>query len=162
MEGGDTLWGENILGYATELLCKNAVRRRDGREFLNRRDVERSVNWETHEPRGARANCNRVMGGFVEEARQRIGMARRCARRGLFGTGADKIGAGQPAADCRCFWGFRAIDPFRGAGGAAKRGGAGTISEMGGWDSGNRVVTESTSVRTTSLGDIAADCRDLW
>jgi len=43
-----------------------------------------------------------------------------------------------------------------------KRGGAGTRSEMGGSDSGNRGAAGSIKVRTTSEEDKAEDCRDLW
>lgn len=67
----------------------------------------------------------------------------------------------QPVADWRCFWGFREMVPFRESRDAAKRGGAGTISERGAWESGNSVATGSTKVRTTSVGDIGEDCRDL-
>lgn len=80
----------------------------------------------------------------------------------LIGMSRDRNGTAYPAADWRCFWGFLVIGLFRGVAGEANRGGAGTISEIGGLGSGNRVVTESTIVRTTSVGDIVAGWRDLW
>lgn len=49
-----------------------------------------------------------------------------------------------------------------GAAEAEKRGGAGTMSEMGDGGSGNRVEAGSIKLRATSVEDMGADCRDLW
>jgi hypothetical protein len=57
---------------------------------------------------------------------------------------------GQPVADCRGFGGFRGIDPFMESREGEKRGGAGTMSDMGGRDSGNRAAGGSNKPRTTS------------
>ena len=54
------------------------------------------------------------------------------------------------------------MDPFIGVCESEKRGGAGTMSVMGGWDSGNRVSGELMNVRTNSEGEIGDGCRDLW
>ncbi len=54
------------------------------------------------------------------------------------------------------------IDPFMGPREAEKRGGAGTRSDMGDGDSGNRGAAGSTNVRTNSEGEMGEDCKAVW
>ena len=54
------------------------------------------------------------------------------------------------------------IDPFMAARESEKRGGAGTMSDIEGWDSGKNVAGGSNIVRTTSVGVMGDGCRDLW
>ncbi len=102
-----------------------------------------------------------VIRAIVEKARDRRhfvnGTPQGCGR-----GGRTLHRASQPAADCLCLGVFRVIDPFKGARESEKRGGAGSMSGMGGWESGNSVAVGSTKVRTNSEGEMEEDCRDLW
>jgi len=77
------------------------------------------------------------------------------------GRGEKGRRGGQPAADRLCFCGFRGRDSFNGTPGPERRGGAGTMSDTGEWDSGKSAAAGSIRVRATSTGDMGADCRDL-
>jgi hypothetical protein len=158
-----TLIGGNILGYEAELIrmVAGAFRRGDGGNIDS---TECSPNCGSGDalPEGSGIPFHSFSFGLVDEARRRIGGGWRLARREVVGLRAGRNRAGQPAADCLCFWGFRAIEPFGGSRGMAKRGGTGTRSDKGDSESGNRVADESVSARTNSEGGMGDDCRELW
>jgi hypothetical protein len=157
------LIGGNILGYEAEpiRIVAGAFRRGDGG---NIESTECSSNCGSGDalPEGSGIPFHSFPFGLVKEARRRIGAGWRLARREFIGLGADRNCAGQPVADCLCFGGFRAMEPFGGSRGVAKRCGTGTRSDRGDSGSGNRVADESVSVRTNSEGGMGDDCRELW
>jgi hypothetical protein len=153
----------NIWGYETEAIrmVAGAFCRGHGGNIDS---TECSSNCGSGDalPEGSGIPFHSVPFSLVEEARHRIGAGWRLARREVVGLGADWNCAGQPAADCLCFGGFRGIEPFGGSRGRAKRGGTGTRSDRSDSESGNRVADESVSARTNSEGGMGDGCRELW
>src|ERR1700674_3307684 len=120
------LIGGNILGYEAEPIRKvvDAFLGGDGGN-IDSTECSANCGWGDALPEGSGIPFHSSPFGLVEEARRRIGAGWRLARREFIGLGADRNCAGQPAADCLCFGGFRAIEPFGGSHGMAKRGGRG-------------------------------------
>lgn len=120
------------------------------------------MNRAAHGATGANENSILSIGLFVKRRAGKLEWGGAECAASLQGPRGNGNRAGQPVADCLCFWGFRVSDAFMGAAEAEKRGGAGTISEMGDGDSGNRVAAGSIKLRATSVEDMGGDCRDLW
>ena len=110
----------------------------------------------------ARGNFFLFNWGLVKEARRAIKSAWRLGGRGSLEMGYGQLSqrlAGDGLALLLRFSGDRSFQGGARSGEAWR--GRNDIGD-GGWDSGNRVATGSTKERTSSVGDIEEDCRDLW
>ena len=159
------LMENNIPGCAAKLMrmVSVAVRRGDGRKVMNGRGEVRNTQRGMGYRIGTGINFISVIGPVVVKARNAIDAAWMMALRGSSVRSSRSLRGGQPVADCLCFCGFRAIEPFMGARPSEKRGGAGSISDTDDGDSGKKVAAAgSTNVRTNSEGDRGEDCKALW